>query len=791
LNWLREFVPVAATAEQLADRLTMAGVAVEAVLRPGAGIRKVVTGRLLAVERHPDADRLFVCRVDAGTEELTIVTGATNVATGQIVPVALHGSVLAGGKTIKQSRLRGVMSQGMLCSGQELGLETKLLSPEEQHGILILPPGTPVGQSVIELMGMDDAVLVLDLTPNRGDCLSVYGVAREVAALYGLPLAEPDISLPPARGGTDLEVDIADPVLCRRYVARPIDGVAPGPSPLWLAGRLRLAGVRPIGNIVDVTNYVMLELGQPLHAFDARRIAGGRITVRRARSGEGMTTLDGVERPLTEDMLLIADQEGPVAVAGVMGGLDSEITDRTTGVVLESAAFDPVSVRRTSRNLGLRSEASLRFEKGMDPAGCLRAADRAAKLILALAGGALLDPVDAYPAPVRKRAITIRAGRINELLGVEVPPEKGRGFLTALGCEVHEDDGRWVVDVPTWRADLTAECDLVEEVGRLYGYMNLPETMPIGPSVQGGVAPAERTRRLVARTVAACGLREVVTMSLVAPAALAPFAAEEKALRLLNPLSEEQSVLRTSLLPGLVGVLVRNFHRQVRDMAVFELGRVFLPRPEEKLPAEGERLAAAVMGSPPPHWRGPRAAYDFYYLKGVLEAVFRALGLAEPEWVPASLPGFHPGRTAAVRVGDEEVGRLGELHPALLRELGLGGVVAALELDLGRLPAVGVVSFRPLPRHPAVERDLAVVVRRDVPAGAVLETARRAGGATLREVSLFDVYEGGNLPPDSRSLACRLVFRADDRTLTDDEVNRAVDGIVAGLAAGFGARLRG
>jgi phenylalanyl-tRNA synthetase beta chain len=798
LKWLKEFVPVEATAGELADRLTMAGVAVDTVLYPGALIRRVVSGRLLAVDRHPDADRLFVCRVGTGGEELTIVTGAANVAAGQVVPVALHGSVLADGKTIKQSRLRGMLSQGMLCSGRELGLETRLLAPEEQHGIFILPPETPVGVSIVELMGLDDAILVLDLTPNRGDCLSVFGVAREVAALYGLPLTPPSVDLPAAEEESGLTVTIEDPALCRRYVARPLAGIRIAPSPLAMAQRLRLSGVRAINNVVDVTNYVMLELGQPLHAFDANRLTGGAIGVRRAREGEEITSLDGVRRSLTPAMLVIADAAGAVAVAGVMGGLDSEIDASTRDLVLESAVFDAVSVRRTSRALGLRSEASQRFEKGVDPAGCLFAADRAARLLLSLAGGTLLPARDNYPAPAKSRTIPMRPDRVAELLGVTMPDGKLQGILTGLGATVHADPAspHWLVGAPTYRPDLAAECDLAEEAGRVYGYMNLPETMPEGPTAQGGLSREEKARRLLARSLAGWGLREAVTMSMVDGEFLSAFGgAPDAVLTLLNPLSGEQSVLRTTLLPGLVGVLVKNFNRQARDMAVFELGGIFLSRPGEKLPYEGGRLAVAAMGSSAPHWQGRRIPYDFYYLKGLALAVFRTLGLPEPEMSPGAPAAFHPGRSAAVLAGSRPAGALGELHPALSARFGLPPAVAAMELDLDILlgedwSPQGGVRYRPQPRVPAVERDLAVVVNRARPAGAVLDVIRRRAGDLLESASLFDVYEGDRVAADERSLAFKLVFRAPDRTLTDPDVNAAVEAVLDGLTAELDARLR-
>ncbi|HAG07320.1 MAG: Phenylalanine--tRNA ligase beta subunit, partial [Clostridia bacterium 62_21] len=616
LKWLQEFVDIPVTVTELADRLTMAGLAVDAVEEPWREITGVVTGRVKDVARHPHADRLLVCRVDVGRgEDLAIVTGATNMREGDIVPVALEGARLVGGATIKRSKLRGIVSQGMMCAADELGVG------EDHSGILILPPGTPVGVDVKEYLGLDDVILELDLTPNRGDCLSILGVAREVAAILGQPLRNPFR----AEAGQPLTtdrvcVDIEDPGLCRRYVARLATNVKIGPSPLWMQRRLHAAGIRPISNVVDITNYVMLELGQPLHAFDYDTLAGGRIIVRRARPGETLVTLDRAERRLAPEMLVIADAENAVAVAGVMGGLATEVTETTTNILLESAWFDPSSIRRTSRQLGLRSEASLRFEKGVDLEGCLRAANRAMELIESTgAGEAVPGAVDQYPEKHVPRTVILRPERVGQILGTEVAANEIESILDRLGFRVRKGPDAFLVQVPSYRVDIHREIDLIEEVARLHGYDRVPETLPFGNTTPAGRRRHQALFDRIRDIMVACGLTEAITYSFLSPVAFDRLRLPtndplRRTLRLANPLSEDQSIMRTTLLPGLLETLVRNYQRQIPSGALFEIGRVFVPVAGEQLPEERTHLGMALMGETPRGWNQPARPLDFFYL---------------------------------------------------------------------------------------------------------------------------------------------------------------------------------
>jgi phenylalanyl-tRNA synthetase beta chain len=800
LNWLKDFVDVDVSPIELAERLTLAGLAVEGIESPGEGITKVFTGRILKIERHPNADRLLVCEISFGeSEPLKIVTGAPNVQEGQIVPVALEGATLAGGLVIKRAKLRGVESRGMLCSGQELGLDTKSLPPEQAHGVMILPADTPAGLDIKPLLGLDDTILELELTPNRGDCLSMLGVAREAASILKLPLkyTPPDVeeSLPPCR--ERVKVEIEEPHLCRRYAARLLTGVKVGPSPLWIQKRLRAAGVRPISNVVDVTNYVMMEFGQPLHAFDYDTLLESRIVVRRAAENEILVSLDGVNRKLTPDMLIIADARNPVAIAGVMGGLETEVTDKTTNVLLESAYFNPASIRRTSKMLGLRSDASARFEGGIDPAGCRRSADRAAQLLQQISGVQVSEgAVDNYPSPAEQKMICLRPERTSFLLGAELPRGEIADILTRLQFDVKNSGSELFVGVPSWRGDVSMETDLVEEVARLHGYNRIPGTLPNAVTTLGKRTPNQLFRESVKDILAGYGLNEAITYSFFNPEwadlyKLPPESALRRTVKIQNPLSEEQSVMRTWITPGLVDALKRNYNRQVRSGAVFELGSVFLPA--SRLPEERTALAAAAMGEALGGWNRKVLPLDYYFLKGVLETLFQQIGLTgyffEAEY---SNPSFHPGRTARVFAGEQELGILGELHPEVLERLDFPMRVVAFELDPDKLAnlAAAARKYQPLPRFPSVERDIAVLAPKEVSAERIGEAIGRSGGKTLTSVLLFDVYEGGQIQTGYRSLAFSLKFQTEDRTLTDEEVTKCMDSVSGELDRKYGARLR-
>ncbi|WP_041458769.1 phenylalanine--tRNA ligase subunit beta [Ammonifex degensii] len=789
LSWLREFVPVDLDEPQaLAERLTAVGVAVDTVEPFGMGIEGVVTARLLEVSPHPNADRLRICQADTGSEVYEVVTGADNVFPGAVVPLALVGARLANGQVIKKARFRGVTSNGMLCSEEELGLE------ERSAGIMILPPDTPIGEDIRKLLGLPDWVLNLDLTPNRGDCLSIFGVAREVASIYGVELKEPPVLEKGEAGEEEIEVEIEAPELCGRYLARLFKEVKIGPSPLWMQTRLRAAGMRPINNVVDVTNYVMLELGQPLHAFDYTTIRGKRIVVRRARPGEELVLLDGSLLRLGPENLVIADAERAVALAGIMGGRDTEIKDDTTTVLLEAARFDPLNIRRTAKSFGLRTEASLRFERGVDIEGVRRAADRTAYLVEKIgAGRALSLVVDRYVAKRLYRTILVRPEKVEAILGTSFPYREVADKLRRLGFQLEESEEGWRVYVPSFRHDVALEEDMVEEIARVYGYDRIPTTLPEGETTPGK-QPAERAfvRRLKS-LLTGFGLSEVITYSFINPRDLQRLGVELEALKLRNPLSEEQAVLRTTLLPGLVGVLARNAAHRVKGLSVFEVGRVFLPG-SNTLPDERLMLGLAAMGTSPRHWLTPSPIpYDFFYLKGVVEALCRALGIKGVSFVPLdSHPALHPGRAARLEVGGQELGFLGELHPRLQEDYDLPARAVVAELAVAALFAQAKPpAFRPLPRYPGVARDLSFVVRQEIPVAVVEAKIREAAGKLLKELELFDVYVGPHLPPGTRSLAFGLFFQAEDRTLTEEEVNERVEKIVRRLREDLGAELRG
>jgi phenylalanyl-tRNA synthetase beta chain len=801
-KWLQEFVDIDISPAELADRLTLAGITVEGVLETGEGVEKVLTGRIESITQHPNADKLVVTSVDVGTEKLQIITAATNVREGDVIPVAVEGAKLARGLVIKRAKLRGVESRGMMCSGKELGIDPKTMSAEQANGIMILPPDTPLGKDAKEVLGLDDYILELDLTPNRGDCLSVIGVARETAALLDKPFRPPQpvvCELDEKIEG-QVRVDILDPDLCCRFAGRLIRNVRVSNSPLWMQQRLRAAGMRPINNIVDVTNYVMLELGQPMHAFDYNLLKDGHIIVRRIRDGEKIITLDGAERFLTPGMLGITDPSGPVAVAGVMGGQSTEVTEDTVSILLESAFFNPISIRRTSKYLGLRSEASLRFEKGIDIGGCARAADRAAQLIVEMGcGAAVSGRIDIIPEPVKERVVQLRPSQAAHVLGVDVSGETAQEILTSLQFVVQKAGDNLQVTVPTHRVDVSMEVDLIEEVARMYGYNRVPDTLPFGRSTRGLRTEKQAFTARARSIMAESGLYEVMTYSFVHPRIfnlmnLPLDSSLRNALKIQNPLSEEHSVMRTMLLPCLMDVLVRNYNRRVQDGAFFEIGRVFIPRGADIQPEERTVLSAAAMGRASGSWNMAPGELDFYYLKGVLENLFCGLRTSPVKFTPEPAdPIFHPGRTAVLEAVGVRLGIVGELHPAVLENYELPVKVTALELDLDMLmemsgrPAV----FKSLPKFPGIERDMAILVRKDIPAASIFETIRAAGGKLMCSVSLFDIYHGEQVPDGMQSMAFSLKFQADDHTLTDAEVGEKTEAIAGALSIKFGAELRG
>ncbi len=800
LNWLSEYVDVPSP-EELAKRLTAVGLEVEAIERTGTGLDGVVAARIVASEKHPNAEKLSVSRVDAGRgEPLQIVCGAKNYQVGDVVPLATVGTVLPGGGKIEKAKLRGVESSGMLCSAKELGLA------EEASGLLLLDrkiaPGTPVAKA----LALEDVLLDVNVTPNRPDALSHVGIAREVAAALGKKVRMPAPRLAeqgaPARDAVKVRIDAPD--RCARYAARVVEGVKIGPSPLWLARRLESCGVRSISNVVDATNLVLLELGHPLHAFDLDKVAGREIVVRTARPGEKLTTLDGKERALSPEDLLIADRDRGSALAGVMGGGDSEISAGTTRVLLESAWFQPGGIRRTSRRHGLKTEASYRFERGADPGMVIPAVDRCAALIAELAGGTVRPGiVDCHPREVRAPEVRLRWTRPAKILGMDVAKDDARRILAGLGFEERAADAEGATfRVPSWRADVSIEEDLVEEVVRTKGYDAIPETLPHGASD----TPAEPLEaRAVARIRAAlegAGFAEAVNFSFVAERELEPFqrhvatgdgTGRALGIALKNPISAELSVMRTSLVPSLLKNVAHNLRQRIADVRLYELASVYYPNPDPKQrpSAEFVEVAGVILGRrSPASWATGADASDFFDAKAAVAGVLEALGV-EVRWRPRGDGWLHPRTSASLLAGEDVVGDVGELHPrvAAAFELPRGVLAFRLSLDALLRAARLVPQHRAIPRLPAVLRDLAVVVDEAAPAAAVEGLVREE--ALVESVTLFDVYRGAPLPAGKKNLAFAIAYRAAERTLTDAEADAAHARIVKRLAEKLGAELRG
>jgi phenylalanyl-tRNA synthetase beta chain len=797
LRWLRELVETDATPEQVAARLTMAGIEIAGVTPVAAGLGGVVVGEIVAVASHPAGGALTICQVSTGAAPVSVVCGAPNVRAGARAAFAPPGAVLPGGRRIEAATIKGAVSHGMLCSEAELGIG------EDAATILLLGDEAPAGADLVDHLGLDDVVLEIEVTPNRPDCLSVFGIAREVAALTRGRLRPPSAALaedPPAVE-TLAAVTIEDPDLCRRFTARVITGVTVRPSPAWLAQRLRAAGLRPINNVVDVTNYVMWELGHPLHAFDHALLEGRRIVVRRARPGEALVTLDGQTRTLGDAMLVIADAARAVGIAGVMGGANTEVTAATGTVLLEAAWFKPGSIRRTARALGLSTEASYRFERGADIDGIAEVQARAAGLIAQLAGGRVARGLlDVYPARRPRLEIGLRLDRIRRVIGA-CPPKPAVGeILGSLGFPTTEREDGFAVLVPSFRRDVAIEDDLVEEVARVWGYDEIPSTLP-----SGTLALTRRPRAVVAQNavrdaLTAAGCQEAVTISLIDPAYLAHLGLapdDPRILALQNPLAADRSVLRPTLLFGLLEAIQTNVRRQGPDVRLFELGRVFEAQGAGKLALEETRIGIVLTGLRAPRaWFSGKARADAFDAKGAVETVVDALDRGEVTvgpLEPGAAPYLEEGRGATVLVQGSAVGVVGELHPAVQRAFDLPAPVFFAELSLDRLEALPgrQIVHRPLPRFPAVQRDLAVVLPAGVPAMEVSRAIRAIPNPYLKRVMLFDVYAGEQVGAGRKSLACSLLYQADDRTLTDSEVNAMHREVVERLRQSLGGEVRG
>lgn len=797
LKWLSQYVDLQGLEpEVLAEKITRSGIEVEGVHYLSDGLKKIMVGEVKEKEKHPDSDHLNICQVDFGEGELSqIVCGAPNVEEGQKI-IAVRPNGYVGGKKIKKGKLRGEVSNGMICSLQELGIEGKVVPKKYADGIYVLPDNTPVGMDAIEALGLDDVVLELGLTPNRSDAMSMLGVAYEVAAILSEDIKIPETTYEESTQKAEemLKVKVEAPEVNPMYTAKVVKNVKIAESPLWLQQRLMAAGVRPHNNVVDITNYILMEYGQPLHAFDYDALKTGEIVVRLAKEGEHIKTLDGQDRVLNAKNLVITNGKEPVAVAGVMGGFDSEVTDKTTTVVIESAYFDGLSVRYTAKDLGLRSEASARYEKGVDPNRVVPAAERAAQLLAELAGGEVLsgsvvfDELDKTPAKV-----IISPDFVNARLGMKISLNEMVTILKRLKFDVETANGLLYIDAPTRRQDIKIEEDIVEEIARLYGYDEIPATVPVGEAKAGGLNSYQAKRRIVRHQLEGSGLYQALTYSLTSDELSQKFALEKApTTRLLMPMSEERSTLRQSILPHLVEAVTYNVSRQQESVALYEVGSVFLGETEEGLPHEEEHVAIAITGNWVNHaWQGEQKKVDFFVLKGIIEALFDKLDLTHRvSYETAVVDGLHPGRTANVLLDGARIGFLGQLHPVEQKVNGIKDTYV-MELNLEAILAASIdpLVYEPIPRFPSITRDIALVVDRTTKAANLEAVIRNAGGKLLKDVRVFDLYEGENMEQGKKSVAFTLTYFTPERTLTDEEVVSAHENVVAALTE-TGAELR-
>ena len=787
-EWLGEYTTIGAPDKEYCDAMTMSGSKVEGWEVTGSEISRVVVGRVLSMERHTNSDHMWVCQIDVGGErELQIVTGAQNVNIGDLVPVALDGSTLPGGKEIRTGKLRGELSEGMLCSLGELGLEQRDFPYAIEDGIFILEEDCVPGDDIREVCGLNDSVVEFEITNNRPDCLSVRGLARESACTFHTPLtfAEPTVTAGHGDIHEKLSVEIKDAELCPRYTARMVKNIKIAPSPKWMRRRLRASGVRPINNIVDITNYVMLEYGQPMHAFDYACLHDGKIIVRRAEEGESLRTLDGNDHALTPGMLVIADPEGPVALAGVMGGANSEITDETTTIVFESANFLGHSIRKTAIALGMRTDASGRFEKGLDLFATVPAVDRACELVEMLGAGEVFDgTIDVLAKEPETTFIELDDKRINALLGTDIPREFMADTLTSLGFELNGN----TLTVPSWRGDCTMLADIAEECARFWGYDKIEATDIRGAATQGGYSEKTLFVRKLGTACRAMGYTEVVTYSFVSPSSLDKIKVPADSplrdnYRILNPLGEDTSVMRTTALPSMLGVLSTNLSRRNMEAKLYEMATVYKKQPGKMLADERTVLTLGAYGGD----------VDFFALKGAVEALLCAARTPDVRFTAdTETAAFHPGRCAAVWSGDTRLGTLGQIHPDVCGAYGLDGATYCAEIDVVLLHDLEGAEpvYTPLPRFPAITRDIAVVCDASVPVGELTECIRKAEKNVLRGVKLFDVYTGVGIPEGKKSVAFSLTLRSDDGTLTDDHAEEAVRAVLDALRENFGAVIR-
>ena len=807
IKWLKDYIDFTETPEQLADKLTMAGIPVENVVDPGEGLEKVVTGRIEKLEPHQNSDHLQICTMNVGlAENIIIVTGAQNVAEGQVVPVAMVGAHLPNGMKISKGKLRGVASNGMLCSAQELKLDLEKLPEEQKTGIFILPSDTPVGIPAKDVLGLNDVVLEFELTANRADCFSVFGLVREIAAITGNKPHFPEIKVNEddnTKLNDIFSVEIADPDLCSRFSTRMLKNVKIGPSPEWMQQRLEGAGIRSINNVVDVTNFVMIELGHPMHAYDYDKITGKKLIARRAIEGEELHTLDDTSRKAKGEMLVIADSEKAAGLAGIMGGFETEITDTTTTVVLESADFYGPCIRRTARACGLSSEASGRFERGVDSETTIKALDRAAQLLQEMGACTVCEGiVDVYPNPKQANYVTFTPEQINNHLGTNIAKDVMLNIITSVGFDVTKDENDEItVKVPSWRNDVTCMADISEEIARLHGFDKIKSTLPNGVSMQGTQSARQTFIDKVKASLSSQGLYETISFALTNEETFNKLNIPQdsplrKAVPIMNPLSDEYPLVRTTLLSSIFDNLARNLARKNDDVALFEVGSVFFPKalPVTELPDEVVKIAGAITGRRNAQgWNQTNDMVDFYDAKGIIEELLANLRVTRYTVEAGTHYAMHPGKTALFKKGRDVIATVGEVHPAVLSAYGITKPVYIFELDATIVMKYMAkdLKYKALPKYPATSRDLAMLVDVDVNAADIEKAMTKAAGQNLTQITLFDVYTGKQVEEDKKSLAFSLTFQSNDKTLTDAEIDPAIEKIVAKLQKDFNANLRG
>ncbi|RDY24127.1 phenylalanine--tRNA ligase subunit beta [Romboutsia maritimum] len=790
LKWLRDYVDIDMDTKEFADKMTMTGTKVEKVDFYGKEIEKVVVGKILKITQHPNADKLIVTKVDVGEEVIQVVTGAKNVSEGDYIPVARVGAKLPGGIKIKKGKLRGETSEGMMCSGDELGIESQYVEEYKRDGIYILDheDSYELGKDVKDVLGIKDALIEFELTSNRPDCRSMIGIAREAAVTIGSDLKYPKIEVKESNEDINFDIEIENEDLCRRYAARIVKDVKIEPSPYWMQRKLIEAGVRPINNIVDITNYVMIELGQPLHAFDLNQVSTGKIVVKNAIEGEKFTTLDDVERTLDKDMLVITNGEKSLALAGVMGGANSEIKDTTTSILIESANFKSENIRSTSKKLGLRTEASARYEKGIDSNLVEDAVNRVAQLIEMLGAGTVLKGiVDKYPTKQEVKTLSVNPQRINALLGVDVPMDQFVNILESLEfkCNLKSSE-KLEIEVPSFRLDMEQEADVLEEIARIYGFENIPAASLEGNVTAGAKTPKQKFMDSIKNTATSIGLNEILTYSFVSPRGvdkinLPQDDKKREFVKLINPLGDETSVMRTTMIPNMLDVLSTNVSRKVENVGAFECGHIFTP--QNGLPVETNHLCIGIYGKD----------VDFFVLKGAVETILKNVGFEACEILPETNNStFHPGRCAKLVYNNIYVGTFGELHPDVIENYNLGQRVYVSEIDLDLVfeNSNKTVIYTPLPKYPSTSRDIALIVKDEVFVKQIEDIIKANGEGLVEDYKLFDVYKGTQIEEGHKSIAYSITYRSKDKTLTDEDVAKVHDKILSELSEKLNANLR-